>query len=150
MQDSNKSRFKTIMFYIQLLISILLILWGLEKSGRVFAHPELISSWVWLFFVIVGGLIGARACYFEQKGEVLIGIILLVFAGLYLWNMQYYFGVQNISRSDILGIFGIPLTTLIFLGIVFSVFLRYFYPRGKFLKMNNNKESIDKNISQTK
>ncbi len=138
------------MFYLQLIISVVFILWGLEKSGRVFIHPELISSWSWLFFVIVGGIIGARACYYEHKGEILLGIVLLFFAGVYLWNMQYYFGEPTITKSDILRSFGIPLTVLIFFGVVFSVFFRYFYPARNLSKKKNEKENLGKDILQPK
>ena len=142
MNELNKSIFKSLIFYLQLIISAVLILWGLESSGKVFTHPELMSSWSKFLFVIIGIIIGARACYVKGKGAIILGLTLLVFAGIYLWNMQYYFGYENITKTDILRIFGIPLAVLIIFGVFFSVFFRYLYSNENLSKAKLDNEKI--------
>lgn len=121
-------KLKSILFYLQLIASVVLILWGLDGIGRLIKHPELISSWWSVILVLAGIFVGFRVCYVHRKGAVLLGITLMVFAGIYLWNMQYYFGYEHITSNDIFKIFGIPLTILIGFGVFLSVFFRYLYP----------------------
>lgn len=114
---------------LQILVGGGLVIWGAEFLPRIASRPGAAASWIGPALILAGTAIGARAAYAHRKGAPLMGVILLIGASLWAWNLQFYFDPDRVpgGGGPPPGLYLAP-ATLIALGVFFLVFFRYLYP----------------------
>jgi hypothetical protein len=132
-----------IVFYLKLIVSLSLIVWGCEFLTGLVNQPDLLRNWLGPVMIISGTAIAGFTCYKNQKGAPFVGLVLLFFVGVYAWNLSYWYDPTRVSGgtgppADFL----VAPALLLLLGVFFSVFFRYLYPKEKPVTAKESKESV--------
>jgi hypothetical protein len=118
----------TLKHTIQGLVGVALIVWGCEYLPRL-ANVTLVRSWVGPFMIGGGTLLAWRACAQVRRLAVPLGILLLGFAGLWAWNLHFWYDPARVPTGMRPGIALLASPTiLILLGCAFCIFFRYWSP----------------------
>lgn len=132
-----------IVFYLKLIFSLVLIVWGCEFLTGLVNRPDLISNWLGPVMIITGSAYAGFTCYKHQKGAPFVGITLLFFVGVYAWNLSYWYDSSRISGGAGPPVaFLVAPVVLLLLGVFFSVFFRYLYPKEKQVTAKETKKSV--------
>lgn len=132
-----------IVFYLKLIVSLVLIVWGCEFLTALMNRPDLLRNWLGPVMIISGSAYAGYICYQQRKGAPFVGITLLFFVGVYAWNLSVWYDPSRVPEAtgppaDFL----VAPAVLLLLGIFFSVFFRYLYPKEKQVTAEETKKSV--------
>lgn len=128
---------RSFFFYAILTASVILIVWGAEYITILLHYPNRPAAWIGLIMMVSGTVLAGVTSYKASKGAVLVGSALLLFTGVYAWNLHYYFDPARNPLGRPPNDFYFAPGTLLILGIFFSAFFRYFYTRRTTLRAHS-------------
>lgn len=121
-----------IYIYLKLIISIVLIVWGCEFLTGLVNRPDILTNWLGPVMILSGTAYAGITCYQHRNGASFVGIILLFFVGVYAWNLSYWYDPSRVPEgAGPPAVFLVAPALLLLLGVFFSVFFRYLYPKEK-------------------
>jgi hypothetical protein len=119
---------QNILHYLKLIVSIGLIVWGCEFLTGLVNRPDVLSNWLGPVMIVAGTVLGIYLCYIHRRGASFVGVVLLLFVGLYAWNLSYWYDPTRVPDGmGPPGAFFVAPAVLTLLGVFFLVFFRYLY-----------------------
>lgn len=129
-QDGGELGMQKFVFYLKLAAAVVLVFWGGSSLLGLVNNPEKVDFWIEPLMIVPGIALAAWTIYTARKGALLVGAAFLAITAMYAWNMQYFFDPERIPEgwTPEWDLYVEPSLFLI-LGIFFSVFFRYLYPK---------------------